>query len=112
SRLMASVVARGGTDFVMEASSHALAQGRVDALTFEVAAFTNLTQDHLDFHASMEAYGASKARLFTELSPRVSVVNVDDPFGMLLAKRASGDVITTGRAPAARVRPLSVELDG
>jgi UDP-N-acetylmuramoyl-L-alanyl-D-glutamate--2,6-diaminopimelate ligase len=112
SRLLASVVARGGTDFVMEASSHALSQGRVDALAFDVAAFTNLTQDHLDFHASMEAYGASKARLFTELHPRVSVVNVDDPFGKLLAQRAFGEVLTTGRSPTAKIRPVSVSVDG
>jgi UDP-N-acetylmuramoyl-L-alanyl-D-glutamate--2,6-diaminopimelate ligase len=112
SRLLARVVAEGGTDFVMEASSHALAQGRVDALAFDVGAFTNLSQDHLDFHASMEAYGASKARLFTELHPRVSVVNVDDPFGKTLAKRAHGTVITTGRAPGASVRPVTVAVDG
>jgi UDP-N-acetylmuramoyl-L-alanyl-D-glutamate--2,6-diaminopimelate ligase len=112
SHLLADVVAGGGTHFVMEASSHALAQARVDALTFDVAAFTNLTQDHLDFHQSMEAYGASKARLFTELSPRVSVVNTDDAFGKLLAKRASGDVLTTGRTAAARIRPVTVAVDG
>jgi UDP-N-acetylmuramoyl-L-alanyl-D-glutamate--2,6-diaminopimelate ligase len=112
SRLLASVVERGGSDFVMEASSHALAQGRVDALAFAVAAFTNLSQDHLDFHESMEAYGASKARLFTELRPRVSVVNVDDAFGKLLAQRAGGEVLTTGRASTASVRPVSVTIDG
>jgi UDP-N-acetylmuramoyl-L-alanyl-D-glutamate--2,6-diaminopimelate ligase len=112
SRLLAWVVRARGTDFVMEASSHALAQGRVDALAFDVAAFTNLSQDHLDFHVSMEAYGAAKARLFTELSPRVSVVNIDDPFGKLLAKRAHGEVLTTGRSAAARVRPTNVTVDG
>lgn len=112
SRLVASVAEAGGTDFVMEASSHALAQGRVDALSFDVAAFTNLSQDHLDFHESMEAYGASKARLFTELSPRVSVVNTDDAFGLLLAKRAGGEVLTTGRAATARIRPTTVVVDG
>jgi UDP-N-acetylmuramoyl-L-alanyl-D-glutamate--2,6-diaminopimelate ligase len=112
SRLIARVVAEGGSEFVMEASSHALAQGRVDALTFDVAAFTNLSQDHLDFHASMEEYGATKARLFTELSPRVSVVNVDDPFGNLLAKRASGEVLRVGRSEGANVRPMTVVVDG
>jgi UDP-N-acetylmuramoyl-L-alanyl-D-glutamate--2,6-diaminopimelate ligase len=111
SRLLSSVVANGATHFVMEASSHALAQGRVDALGFDVAAFTNLSQDHLDFHPSMEAYGASKVRLFTELRPRVSVVNVDDDFGKTLAKRAHGDIITTGRSRAARVRPVTVTVD-
>jgi UDP-N-acetylmuramoyl-L-alanyl-D-glutamate--2,6-diaminopimelate ligase len=112
SRLLATTVPGGGTDFVMEASSHALAQGRVDALRFDVAAFTNLSQDHLDFHASMQEYGASKARLFTELSPRVSVVNVDDPFGKLLAKRAWGEVLSVGRDTAAAIRPISVVVDG
>ncbi|HEX6274457.1 MAG TPA: Mur ligase family protein, partial [Polyangiaceae bacterium] len=111
SRLVAEVVAEGGSAFVMEASSHALAQGRVDALTFDVAAFTNLSQDHLDFHASMEEYGAAKARLFTELSPRVSVVNIDDSFGKLLAKRASGEVLSVGRSEAASVRPVTVAVD-
>ncbi|HEX6766329.1 MAG TPA: UDP-N-acetylmuramoyl-L-alanyl-D-glutamate--2,6-diaminopimelate ligase, partial [Polyangiaceae bacterium] len=112
SHLMADVVADGGTHFVMEASSHALSQGRVDALSFDVAAFTNLSQDHLDFHATMEAYGASKTRLFTELRPRVSVINVDDPFGKLLAKRAHGEIITTGRVREALVRPVTVVVDG
>jgi UDP-N-acetylmuramoyl-L-alanyl-D-glutamate--2,6-diaminopimelate ligase len=112
SRLLARVVAEGGSDFVMEASSHALAQGRVDALSFDVVAFTNLSQDHLDYHTSMESYGAAKARLFTELHPRVSVVNVDDPFGRLLAKRAGGDVFTVGRSVSANVRPVNVTLDG
>jgi UDP-N-acetylmuramoyl-L-alanyl-D-glutamate--2,6-diaminopimelate ligase len=112
SRLLARVVAEGGTHFVMEASSHALAQGRVDALGFDVAAFTNLSQDHLDFHVSMDEYGAAKARLFTELEPRVSVVNVDDRFGKHLAKLAKGDVVTVGRSVAASVRPVSVSVDG
>jgi UDP-N-acetylmuramoyl-L-alanyl-D-glutamate--2,6-diaminopimelate ligase len=70
---------------VMEVSSHALALHRVDAIHFELALFTNLTQDHLDFHADMEDYFASKRRLF-EIGPRISVVNVDDPFGRRLAE--------------------------
>jgi UDP-N-acetylmuramoyl-L-alanyl-D-glutamate--2,6-diaminopimelate ligase len=70
----------------MEVSSHALALHRVDACRFEVALFTNLTQDHLDFHAHMEDYFASKRRLFTDLGPRCAVVNVDDPYGRRLAE--------------------------
>lgn len=65
----------------MEVSSHALAQGRVGAVDFEVAAFTNLTRDHLDYHGSMEAYGAAKARLFAWAGLRVAVINHDDDFG-------------------------------
>ncbi len=64
----------------MEASSHALDQGRTAGLAFAVAVFTNLTQDHLDYHGSMEAYAAAKARLFAQLDDRgVAVVNADDP---------------------------------
>jgi UDP-N-acetylmuramoyl-L-alanyl-D-glutamate--2,6-diaminopimelate ligase len=69
---------------VMEVSSHALALHRADAIHFEVALFTNLTQDHLDFHADMEDYFRSKRRLF-EIGPKVAVVNVDDEYGRRLA---------------------------
>jgi UDP-N-acetylmuramoyl-L-alanyl-D-glutamate--2,6-diaminopimelate ligase len=69
---------------VMEVSSHALALHRADAIHFEVALFTNLTQDHLDFHAGMEDYFAAKRLLF-EMGPKASIVNADDPYGRRLA---------------------------
>ena len=69
----------------MEVSSHALEQGRVAAVDFEVAAFTNLTRDHLDYHGSMEAYGAAKAKLFAWPGLRSAVINIDDAFGRELA---------------------------
>jgi UDP-N-acetylmuramoyl-L-alanyl-D-glutamate--2,6-diaminopimelate ligase len=69
---------------VMEVSSHALALHRCDAIRFEAALFTNLTQDHLDFHAGMEDYFRSKRLLF-EMGPKASIVNVDDPYGRRLA---------------------------
>ena len=78
----------GGTHFVMEVSSIALSLERVRGLHFKVAAFSNLTQDHLDFHGSLAEYGEAKAQLFTELAPEASVLNVDDPFGAKLAARA------------------------
>lgn len=111
-RHLAAVVERGGTHFVMEVSSHALSLSRVDALTFRVAAFTNLSQDHLDFYPSMAEYGAAKERLFTALSPAVSVIAIDDEFGRGLATRAQGRVLTTGRSADAMVRPLSFSVDG
>ncbi|MFN3650020.1 MAG: UDP-N-acetylmuramoyl-L-alanyl-D-glutamate--2,6-diaminopimelate ligase [Armatimonadota bacterium] len=90
----------------MEVSSHALDQGRSLGCEFDVAAFTNLTQDHLDYHPSMEDYFQAKARLFTEY-PRASekaftaVVNVDDEYGRRLARMAEGRVLTYGvREPA------------
>ncbi|HEY1534489.1 MAG TPA: Mur ligase family protein, partial [Polyangiaceae bacterium] len=80
SRYAARARDAGGTHFVMEVSSIALSLERVRALHFKVAAFSNLTQDHLDFHASFAEYGETKARLFTDLAPEVSVLNVDDSF--------------------------------
>jgi UDP-N-acetylmuramoyl-L-alanyl-D-glutamate--2,6-diaminopimelate ligase len=69
----------------MEVSSHALALHRADAIHFEIALFTNLTQDHLDFHADMEDYFLAKRKLFA-MDPRVRIVNVDDPYGRRLAE--------------------------
>jgi UDP-N-acetylmuramoyl-L-alanyl-D-glutamate--2,6-diaminopimelate ligase len=68
----------------MEVSSHAMTLHRADAIHFEVALFTNLTQDHLDFHADMEDYFLAKRKLF-ETGPKVAIVNVDDPYGRRLA---------------------------
>ncbi|MGH2976003.1 MAG: Mur ligase family protein, partial [Solirubrobacterales bacterium] len=75
----------GDAACVMEASSHALALHRCDAIRFEAALFTNLTQDHLDFHGDMESYFISKRKLF-EMEPATSIVNADDPSGRRLAK--------------------------
>ena len=86
-RVAAAMVARGATHLVMEVSSIALAARRADAVRFRVAAFTNLTQDHLDFHGSMEEYAAAKARLFVDLGPGAAAINVDDPFGRALVER-------------------------
>jgi UDP-N-acetylmuramoyl-L-alanyl-D-glutamate--2,6-diaminopimelate ligase len=92
-RVMARMRDLGATHVAMEVSSHALSLGRVQALRFRVAAFTNLTQDHLDFHGSMDAYAEAKARLFTELGPGSAVVNVGDPFGRSLAGRVKAPLV-------------------
>ena len=81
----------GATEAVMEVSSHALAQGRVYGLPYDVAIFTNLTQDHLDYHGTMENYFAAKQALFDgELGapPRIAVINIEDGYGMKLAEIA------------------------
>jgi UDP-N-acetylmuramoyl-L-alanyl-D-glutamate--2,6-diaminopimelate ligase len=75
----------GDAACVMEVSSHALVLRRCDAIEFDLALFTNLTQDHLDFHADMEDYFESKRMLF-EIGPKLAVVNVDDPYGHRLAE--------------------------
>ncbi len=71
----------------VEVSSHALDQGRVDGVHFHVAAFTNLTRDHLDYHGDLASYGRAKARLFLESGAPTAVINVGDPFGRELAGR-------------------------
>ncbi len=89
--LFAKGVEAGATEAVMEVSSHALEQGRVWSLPFDVAIFTNLTRDHLDYHGTMEAYFAAKRTLFdgsNGVVPRVAVINVEDPYGAELAIKA------------------------
>jgi UDP-N-acetylmuramoyl-L-alanyl-D-glutamate--2,6-diaminopimelate ligase len=83
-RMFAEMRDAGDEAVVMEASSHALALHRADAIHWAVALFTNLTQDHLDFHPTMEDYFVAKRRLF-EAGPEVAVINVDDPYGARLA---------------------------
>jgi UDP-N-acetylmuramoyl-L-alanyl-D-glutamate--2,6-diaminopimelate ligase len=90
-RDFAAMVAAGDDACAMEVSSHALALHRADAIHFAVAIFTNLTQDHLDFHPTMESYFEAKRRLFT-LGPRAAVVNVDDAYGRRLAGELPGVV--------------------
>ena len=95
----AAMRAAGDTHCVMEVSSHALALGRADAIHWAGAIFTNLTQDHLDFHPTMEAYFAAKCRLFLDGRPQVAVINIDDPYGARLAAELAGEpaqVITVG----------------
>jgi UDP-N-acetylmuramoyl-L-alanyl-D-glutamate--2,6-diaminopimelate ligase len=94
-RRMAAMRAAGAEHVAMEVSSHALALGRVEAVRFRVAALTNLTQDHLDFHGTMEAYAAAKRRLFTELGPAVSVLNVDDEHGARWAAAGVAGLLVT-----------------
>jgi UDP-N-acetylmuramoyl-L-alanyl-D-glutamate--2,6-diaminopimelate ligase len=86
-RVAAAMRARGASHLVMEVSSIAVAAARVEAVRFRGGAFTNLTQDHLDYHGSMEAYAAAKERLFSELTTESAAVNVDDAFGAGLAGR-------------------------
>jgi UDP-N-acetylmuramoyl-L-alanyl-D-glutamate--2,6-diaminopimelate ligase len=81
---------------VMEVSSHGLEQGRVRGLDFDVAVFTNLTLDHLDYHKTMEGYAAAKAKLFTGLDEGTAVVNVDSPWVSEVVKGCSSKVLTYG----------------
>jgi UDP-N-acetylmuramoyl-L-alanyl-D-glutamate--2,6-diaminopimelate ligase len=99
-RVFADGVKAGATEAVMEMSSHALEQERVWGLPVDVAMFTNLTQDHLDYHGTMEKYLAAKVRLFEGVgapSPRVAVINGDDAYGArLIAAAARSEVMRYG----------------
>jgi UDP-N-acetylmuramoyl-L-alanyl-D-glutamate--2,6-diaminopimelate ligase len=100
---LAVMAERRVTAAAMEVSSHALALGRVAGTSYEVAVFTNLSQDHLDFHADMDSYFAAKSELFTSRYARSGVVNIDDPRGRRLAEQAPIPVTTfsaVGRAEA------------
>ena len=89
----------GDAACVMEVSSHALDQHRADAIEFDLAIFTNLTQDHLDYHGDMESYFLAKRRLF-ELEPGVALVNADDPYGRRLAAEFGAKTFSTGSRDA------------
>lgn len=93
-RQLRRLVDEGVDTVALEASSHALVMGRLDGLVADVAVFTNLSRDHLDFHRTMDAYFQAKARLFEPTHARSAVVNLDDPHGRLLADAAL--VPTTG----------------
>jgi UDP-N-acetylmuramoyl-L-alanyl-D-glutamate--2,6-diaminopimelate ligase len=87
---------RGITHVFMEVSSHALALNRVSGIKFDVAIFTNLTQDHLDFHGSMENYFAAKALLFTPEFSKQAIICIDDDWGLKLAAQTKIPVVTIG----------------
>jgi UDP-N-acetylmuramoyl-L-alanyl-D-glutamate--2,6-diaminopimelate ligase len=105
----AQMLEGGDEACAMEVSSHALALHRADAIHWSVAVFTNLTQDHLDFHADMEDYFAAKRRLF-EAGPRTMVVNVDDPYGARLAADFP-QAVTVGFGEDARLRAVDLHAD-
>jgi UDP-N-acetylmuramoyl-L-alanyl-D-glutamate--2,6-diaminopimelate ligase len=92
--LLAVMRERGVTDVAMEVSSHALAMGRVDGVSFDVAAFTNLSEDHLDFHADMEDYFTAKAKLFDAGRSRAAAIVIDDEWGERLTEQVPGPVAT------------------
>ncbi len=111
-RLLRQMRELGVTHACLEVSSHALDLGRVDGAAFAAGVFTNLSQDHLDYHLDLEDYFAAKSRLFLELlgngaSPGLAVINLDDPRGRKLAARVPGPTLTYGQHPRSQVRPRS-----
>jgi len=116
-KTLRELVDAGAASIVMEVSSHALEQRRVDGCCFDVGVFTNLTRDHLDYHLTMDAYLASKARLFNQLlsvTPgkprRRAAVNGDDPYGPAIAAGAACPVLTYGMGAEAGVRAVNARF--
>jgi UDP-N-acetylmuramoyl-L-alanyl-D-glutamate--2,6-diaminopimelate ligase len=116
-RVLGEMVALGARGAVMEVSSHALDQRRVEGCRFDVGIFTNLTRDHLDYHLEMEAYLASKKRLFAELlAPdhvkprRMAAVNMDDPYAPRIVSTAACPVLTFGLGAGAQVTARDVHF--
>jgi UDP-N-acetylmuramoyl-L-alanyl-D-glutamate--2,6-diaminopimelate ligase len=113
-RLLAEAIDCGCRSAVMEVSSHSIALRRADALRFEAAVFTNLTQDHLDYHNTMEDYFAEKKKLFDGgigVEPRTAVINADDPYGQELIRACRSNVITYGLGEGAQIRTDHYSLD-
>ena len=103
----------GDVACAMEVSSHALDLHRADAIHFAVAIFTNLTQDHLDFHGTMEEYFRAKRSLFVDAGAGCAVVNIDDPYGARLASELPGPItFAVERDAAYRASDLTTGLDG
>ena len=119
--LLSQCVEAGCRNVVLEVSSHALSQGRANEIEFDVGAFTNLTQDHLDFHHGMKDYFEAKMRLFesvreSQKKERAAVVNIDDPYGQQVVARFGRDlpIITYGMGARAEFRAsnFKVEMNG
>lgn len=95
---------------IMEVSSHALEQGRVDLVDFVTAVFTNLTSDHLDYHKNVENYFLAKAKLFEHLAPKATaVINIDDSYGRRLVKMTKAKVLTYGIQSKADIQAVEIE---
>ncbi len=111
-RLMRTWRDAGAQAIAMEVSSHALARHRVEGLAFRVAVFTNLTQDHLDFHRDLEDYFQTKSRLFDQLTDEGrAVIHVGDPWGRRLAKSLP-DAITVGPRGDVQIAESKLTLEG
>lgn len=112
-QLLATMVERGCSAAVMEVSSHSLVMSRVHGLKFHASVFTNLTQDHLDFHGTMEAYFQSKKMLFDSLDPQAyAITNTDDPSGERIVRDTKANILTYGRQGLVGVSDVDVSVAG
>ncbi len=115
--ILAQMVEEGVTHCIMEVSSHALALGRVAGVEYDTAVFTNLTQDHLDFHKTFENYLAAKCKLFEQVSamnqvksPKGAVINIDDPYGERVLAKTTAPTITYGTKGNGTLEATNIEI--
>ncbi len=108
---LANLVAEGAGAAVMEVSSHGLDQGRVNSVEFDTAVFTNLSQDHLDYHKTMASYSEAKSKLFEMVGLKAAVINLDDAFGRMLAEKYRGTLTIYGYSTAADIAALESSVD-
>ena len=90
---------------VMEISSHAIDQRRIEGINFNSVIFTNLSRDHIDYHGNMENYGETKAKLFLERQSKIKIININDSFGRSLIERVDEEVISTS------IEPINIDKD-
>lgn len=107
-KLFRDMVDQGVDSIVMEVSSHSLAMERVGGCEYDVGVFTNLSQDHLDFHKTMEEYREAKAKLFSQ--SKVSIINIDDDHGQWMKERAAGKVYSYGIRKDADIYARDLEI--
>ena len=108
-KLLAQMAHDGCSHVIMEVSSHAIALNRVDGIRYDVGVFTNLTEDHLDFHKTMEAYAETKAQLFGRCE--VGVINIDDSYAQTMMQHATCRICTTSAHKAADVQASEIALE-
>ncbi len=110
-RMMAEFAQQGANVMILEVSSHALEQHRVDGICFDAAVFTNLTQDHLDYHQTLDRYFSSKKRLFVELlDTGIAIINSDDSYGLKLLQEMTGKKISYGMGLEADLRAMQITV--
>ena len=114
-RILAEMISEGVTHVVLEVSSHAIDLSRIEGCRIDIGVFTNLTQDHLDYHGDMDQYWACKKRLFTEYlgvdKKALAVINTDNPHGLELVSDLSYPCITTGHSSGSMIRSESMIID-
>ena len=114
-RILAEMLSAGITHVVLEVSSHAIDLSRIAGCRMDIGVFTNLTQDHLDYHGDMDRYWACKKRLFTEYlgidKKALAVINTDNPHGLALVSELTCPCVTTGRSSNSMVHSKSMTID-